>query len=109
MHIAIGSKNPVKQLAAETVLAPLFPGTRFLTLDVPSGIPAQPWGDAETRTGALNRAHAALERSGADMAVGFEGGLIRTELGIMTCAWCAVVAADGRIGVGWMPARNWAR
>jgi inosine/xanthosine triphosphatase len=67
---------------------------------VPSGIPDQPWGDAETRQGALNRARAALASQAADLAVGFEGGLIRTELGLMTCAWCAVIGADGQCGVG---------
>ncbi len=100
MRIAVGSLNPVKRQAAESVLKPLFTGAAFIVLDVPSGVPAQPWGDAETRTGAINRARTALSQSGADLAVGLEGGLIRTENGLMTCAWCAVAAPDGRIGVG---------
>jgi len=100
MHVTVGSLNPVKRQAAETVLSGLFPDAIFAALEVPSGVPDQPWSDVETRTGALNLARAALQQSRADLAVGFEGGLIRTELGIMTCAWCAVVAADGRFGVG---------
>ena len=100
MRIGIGSLNPVKRLAAEQVLRPLYPDAEFLALEVPSGIPAQPWGEEETRRGAINRARAVRAHFAADLAVGFEGGLIRTELGTMTCAWCAVVAADGREGVG---------
>lgn len=100
MRIAVGSLNPVKQQAVESVLKPLFTGATFVALDVPSGVSAQPWGDAETRAGAINRARNALRQSEADLSVGLEGGLIRTEVGLMTCAWCAVVTPDGRIGVG---------
>ncbi len=100
MLIAIGSLNPVKIQAAEQVLQPLFPHAELRPVEAPSGIPDQPWGETETRTGAINRARAARAACDADMAVGFEGGLIRTELGLMTCAWCAVATADGRLGVG---------
>jgi inosine/xanthosine triphosphatase len=100
MRIAIGSLNPVKREAAEAALTPLFPAATFLALDVPSGIPAQPWGDEQTRNGALNRARAAMQQTGADWAVGLEGGLKQTDVGLMTCAWAAVVSADGRQGVG---------
>lgn len=100
MRIVIGSLNPVKRGAAEAALKPLFPAATFLALDVPSGVPAQPWGNDQTRAGALNRARAALAQSGADWAVGLEGGLVQTEIGLMTCAWAAVVAADGRTGLG---------
>ena len=100
MRIGIGSLNPIKRSAAEQVLRPLYPDADYLALDVPSGIPAQPWGEDETCQGALNRARAVRTQLAADLAVGFEGGLIRTALGTMTCAWCAVVAADGRESVG---------
>lgn len=100
MNIAVGSLNPVKKQAAVDVLAPLFPGATFVTLSVPSGVPAQPWSDDETRAGAINRARSAQTQTGADLAVGFEGGLIRTDVGLMTCAWCAVLDASGRLGVG---------
>ncbi len=100
MQIAIGSLNPVKMAAAREVLAPLFPGATFVAVDAPSGVAAQPWGEEETRAGALHRARVALEQSGADLAIGFEGGLIETDLGLMTCAWCAVIGTDGRLSVG---------
>ncbi len=100
MLIAIGSLNPVKIHAAEQVLQPLFPHAELRPVPASSGVPEQPWGETETRTGAINRARAARTVCQADLAVGFEGGLIRTDLGLMTCAWCAVVAADGRLGIG---------
>jgi inosine/xanthosine triphosphatase len=100
MRIAIGSTNPVKCSATRAVLTPLFPDAEYVCQDVPSGVSVQPWGDVETRTGALNRAHAALEQTGADLAVGLEGGVQDSEFGLLTAAWCVVVDRHGRIGVG---------
>ncbi len=100
LHIAVGSLNPVKQEAVRAVMEPLCAALTITGIAVPSGVADQPWGDAETRTGAQNRARAACQAAGADFGIGLEGGLVQTELGVMTCAWCAVVAADGRIGVG---------
>lgn len=100
MHVAVGSLNPVKHAAAESVLQPLFPAIKITGIAVPSGIDDQPWTDEETRRGALNRAQAARSATGADLGIGLEGGLVRTELGVMTCAWCAVVSANGIVGIG---------
>lgn len=100
MRIAIGSTNPVKCNATRAVLKPLYPGAEFVSLDVPSGVSPQPWGDVETRTGALNRARAALEQTGAHLGIGLEGGVQDSEFGLMTCAWCVLVDVHGQIGVG---------
>jgi inosine/xanthosine triphosphatase len=100
MRITIGSTNPVKCSATRAVLTPLFPGAEFACIDVPSGVSAQPWGDVETRTGALNRARAALEQTGADLAIGLEGGVQDSEFGLFTAAWCVLIDRQGRIGVG---------
>ncbi|MBN1679345.1 MAG: inosine/xanthosine triphosphatase [Anaerolineae bacterium] len=100
MRITIGSTNPVKCNASRAVLASLYPDAVFDCVDVPSGVASQPWGDVETRAGALNRARAALEQSQADLAVGMEAGVQDTEVGLLTCAWCVLVGRDGRIGVG---------
>lgn len=97
---AVGSTNPTKTRAVENVLRVLYPNVELIALDVPSGIRVQPIGDAETRRGALNRARAVLELTDADWGFGLEGGVIQTEFGVMTNAWCVVVARDGRIGVG---------
>lgn len=100
MNVVVGSLNPIKYAAAESVLKPLHPEIKLTGIAVPSGIDDQPWSDEETRQGALNRARAAQAATGADLGIGLEGGLTRTELGIMTCAWCAVVSADGMVGIG---------
>jgi len=100
MIIAVGSTNPVKCNAVRVVLSPLYPEAHFVSLDVPSGVAVQPWGDVEARTGAVNRARAALEHSSADLAAGLEGGVVETEFGLMTNAWCALVDRQGRLGIG---------
>lgn len=99
-HIAAGSTNPVKIAAVRAATARAFPAAQVVGLSVDSGVPDQPWGDAETRRGALNRARAVLAATGADLGVGLEGGMLETEMGLMTCAWCVIVDPDGRMGVG---------
>jgi inosine/xanthosine triphosphatase len=100
MRIVIGSTNPVKCNATRAVLEPLYPGAEFDCVDVPSGVATQPWGDVETRAGALNRARAALQQADGDVAVGLEGGVQETEFGLLTTAWCVIVDRHGQIGVG---------
>lgn len=98
--IAIGSTNPVKLAAARTMLARAFPEARFAPSTVPSGVPDQPWGDEQTRLGAFNRARNALIKLGAIYGLGLEGGLVETSVGLMTCAWCAIVDSRGQVGYG---------
>jgi inosine/xanthosine triphosphatase len=100
MHIAVGSTNPVKLKATRAILSQLHPTATFTAIDVPSGVADQPWGDEETRRGATNRARAALSEANADLAVGLEGGVQDTEVGMFTCAWCAIVDQHGRLGIG---------
>ena len=99
-RVVVGSRNPVKVAAARAVLAAVVPGAGVEGLAVSSGVPAQPWGDAETIRGARARARAALAESGADLAVGLEGGVVETDAGVRTCAWAVVVDREGREGVG---------
>ncbi len=100
MRIAIGSTNPIKCNATRAVVKPLYPDAEFVSIDVPSGVSAQPWGNRETRSGALNRARAAQQQTAADLGVGLEGGVQDSEFGLMTAAWCVIVDPHGRIGVG---------
>ena len=100
LRIAVGSKNPVKLAATRTVLQQAFPDANFISVAVPSGVSDQPWGEDETRQGALNRARRALETVDADLGVGLEGGLEQSSVGLMTTAWCAITATDGRVGFG---------
>lgn len=100
IKVAVGSTNPTKTRAVENVLRVLFSEVEMVVQEVPSGIAAQPVGDEETRRGALNRARNVLELTDAEWGFGLEGGVIETEFGLMTNAWCVVAARDGRVGVG---------
>jgi inosine/xanthosine triphosphatase len=100
-RIAVGSKNPVKLAAARAVATRLVSSITVEAIDVPSGVPDQPFGDAETIRGAIARARGAREKLDSDFGVGLEGGVVEMEDGSMrTCAWAAVVSRSGRHGVG---------
>lgn len=99
-NVVVGSTNPVKIAAVTAVLVRSGSHARVRGLAVPSGVRDQPEGDAETIRGATQRATAALEASDADFAVGIEGGIVEEAGYMRTCAWAAVVARDGRVGVG---------
>jgi inosine/xanthosine triphosphatase len=98
--IAVGSTNPVKLAAVRAVLYEIYPQATFKSIAAPSGVPEQPWGDEQTRTGAYNRAEAALAAAEATLGVGLEGGIVDTPVGLMTCAWCAIVNSQGKTGYG---------
>ncbi|GJG87243.1 NTPase [Gemmatimonadetes bacterium T265] len=106
--VAVGSANPVKVAAVRAVLARVAPGAVVESVAVASGVPDQPWGDAETRRGATIRARAALRAAGADLGVGIEGGVVEeadevddaVPRGLWTCAWAAVAEPDGRVHRG---------
>lgn len=100
IKIAVGSQNPVKCAAVETILRQVYPDAEFVAVAVPSGVSEQPWGDDETRVGAENRARAALAAANADLGVGLEGGVKDSPAGVMTCAWCAIVDTTGWMGFG---------
>lgn len=67
-----------------------------------SGVSDQPWGDAETRAGALERARAALLLDAeAQLGIGLEGGVVREVDGtVMSCAWAAAVDRAGIVSSG---------
>jgi len=114
MLAAIGSTNPVKLAAAKAVICRLY-GVHIdvVTVSVPSGVPAQPWGNRQTRRGAINRARAAQAETSATWGLGLEGGLLAIKddgeaEGLYTSAWCAVVDENGTLGVAgganmWLP------
>lgn len=100
-RIAVGSKNPVKLAAARAVVTRLVSNVMVEAIDVPSGVPDQPFGDDETIRGALARARIAREKLDADFGIGLEGGVVEMPDGTMrTCAWAAVVSRGGHHGVG---------
>lgn len=99
--VVVGSTNPVKVAAVRAVVHRVAPEARIRGVGVPSGVPDQPWGDAETIRGADARARAALAAVGADLAVGLEGGCVAMPDGqVRTCAWAVAVDATGRTSTG---------
>ena len=94
-RVVVGSENPSKVEAVRAVMAQVDPSCRVEAVEVDSGVPAQPWGEAETRAGALNRARRALA-AGGHLGVGMEGGLEDRAGCLYVTCWCAVVDAEGR-------------
>jgi inosine/xanthosine triphosphatase len=100
-RVAVGSTNPVKVGAVRAVVATRWPGASVEGVAVASTVRDQPIGDDETIRGAVARANAAREALGTDLGVGLEGGVVEQSDGSMrTCAWCAIVDASGKQGVG---------
>ncbi len=100
-RVAVGSTNPVKINAVRAVLARAGVDAVVEGFGVASSVRDQPVGDEETIRGAMTRARGAIAAGGADLGVGIEGGVVNEADGAMrTCAWAAVVAPDGRRGVG---------
>lgn len=117
MMICVGSTNPVKINAVITAASETWPSVQVTGIDVPSGVSSQPRSDAETRTGARNRALAALhdgllqlKKQNADgekkysvandevLGVGMEGGVFENEDGeLWTTVWCSVVDQEGAV------------
>ena len=100
MIVAVGSQNKIKVNAVRTSLSRLYPDVTIQEVEVPSGVRIQPWGDDEIIKGAINRAKAALEITGADLGVGLESGITRNKFGFFTNAWCAICDSNGQISLG---------
>src|SRR5687768_4426762 len=99
--VAVGSTNPVKLAASRAVISPVAPHASFESIEVPSTVRDQPWGDDETIRGALARARAARDSLRADLGVGLEGGVVDLPDGsLRTCAWAAIVDDQGRESIG---------
>jgi inosine/xanthosine triphosphatase len=87
VRVAVGSSNPSKIRAVEQALRRAVSKVsvpfdiEIQVFDVVSGVPDQPFGDEETRTGAKNRAHKAYSayrianQISPHIAIGMEGGL----------------------------------
>ncbi len=99
--VAVGSLNPVKLAAVDAVISRLSSKVTVVAVEASSGVSDQPWGDAMTKHGALNRAQGALETANAQLGVGIEGGVVQEEDGsVRTCAWAAAIDRDGRVSYG---------
>lgn len=93
MDIAVGSANRVKVAAVRSVMERVYGDVRITAVNVPSGVPPQPFGE-QTHMGAVNRARAALGNH--DMAVGIEAGVFEMLDGLYDIQHCAIVSRDGK-------------
>lgn len=93
MKIVIGSLNKTKVNAVKTV----FEKEEILTVEVPSGVSAQPVGDEETLQGATNRARGARKTSQNSIGIGLEGGVMFLHEELYLCNWGAIVTPDGKL------------
>ncbi|MDQ0196961.1 DUF84 family protein [Neobacillus ginsengisoli] len=92
MKIIIGSKNPAKITAVKNAFSEKE--LEFISLDIPSGVNAQPFSDEETINGAVNRAVEALKKGKGEIGIGLEGGVQETKRGMLICNWGALAAND---------------
>ena len=93
MDIAVGSANQVKVSAVRSVMERVYGEVRITAVDVPSGVPSQPF-EGQTHEGSRNRALAAL--GDHDMAVGIEAGVFEMLDGLYDIQHCTIVSRDGR-------------
>jgi len=99
MRIAVGSRNPSKVAAVQRVVGDIWPEAELVSVTVDSGVGEMPMNDAQCIAGARNRAQAAIEQTGAELAIGLEGGVNISEEGVMLVGWVAVASRDGRTGL----------
>ncbi|SEM39186.1 inosine/xanthosine triphosphatase [Mesobacillus persicus] len=90
MIISVGTKNPAKIAAVEAVFKDY--SNDIVSVDTDSGVRAQPLSDDETIKGAVNRAVAAFKEFNADIGIGLEGGVHKSEAGLFLCNWGALKA-----------------
>jgi len=104
MKVNIGTGNSLKLEAVRAVFSAVFVEDDIVVkaIDVPSGVPAQPFGK-QVAIGAINRARAAL--LDADYGVGIEAGIVPfpgcNER--FSVQFCAIVDKEGKLSVGHGP------
>lgn len=101
--VVVGSNNPIKLETTKEAFGALFPNDtfEFVTFGAVSGVPDQPFGSDETKTGAENRAaHCMNELSGADFYVGLEGGIEKVGTEHWAFAWMCVISPERKRGYG---------
>jgi inosine/xanthosine triphosphatase len=98
--VAVGSTNPAKVAAVESVLWRVYPGATIQAVVVSSGVAAMPLCDEDMVEGALARAKVARTTLDADLGVGLEGGAHHSPWGWLLSGWVAVVDRQGSCGLG---------
>lgn len=115
--VLIGSKNPVKIKAVQSVFNSFFPNPifEFHSYDSPSQVSPQPWGNEETIQGAMNRAknvkslyldeckNSNHKITPHIFCVGIEAGLIPIPYslsGYFDVQFCVIIDENGHISLG---------
>lgn len=93
MNIIIGSTNPTKINAVETV----FPEATIHAQSVHSNVSAQPIGDEETLSGAINRAKSIRKSYPKMYAIGLEGGVMYVEGNLYLNNWGALITPNDQV------------
>jgi inosine/xanthosine triphosphatase len=88
MKVAIGSKNPVKVRAVESVFHEM--GADVVAIEACSQVKSQPLSHEETRTGAINRAKDCFRKEKVHLGIGLEGGVFQSEGELYLCNWGAL-------------------
>ncbi len=99
MYLFVGSTNPVKINATTIAVAETWPQAIVKGYSVPSAVSEQPRSDTETKTGAENRARAALvagltehtlDTTEEVLGIGLEGGVTTIGDDLYSTVWVAV-------------------
>lgn len=101
--VIVGSTNPVKLSATQAAFLAVFPNEKFefIGYNALSGVPDQPFGNEETKTGARNRAlNSKTAYPDAGYYVGLEGGLVKSGSDYWVSAWMCVINQSGSFGYG---------
>jgi inosine/xanthosine triphosphatase len=94
MKVIVASENPVKINATLLGFQTFFKAVIVSGVSSKSGVSDQPMSDAETLTGARNRAEGVRNRyPDADYWVGIEGGVERGVENLTAFAWIVVLGA----------------
>ena len=95
MEFIIGTTNKAKLKAVKEVLIIHFPHALITEFEVCSGVSNQPFGDEETRLGALNRALRVAGRKQVQLDWSRRWRSILEEQ-MYLCNWGALALPDGR-------------
>lgn len=100
MQIIVGSKNPAKIQAVQVAIDKIYPGEKIFGVEVGSGVSDQPTTESEALKGAINRAKAVQEKTGADFGIGIEGGVYKVGNRWFGGSFMAIYSKDKRLGLG---------
>ena len=90
MEFIIGTENRAKVQAARDIILFHYPKAIITSVAVGSSVSDQPFGDEETRLGAINRALRASEKKEGAIGIGLEGGVRIIEGQMYLCNWGAL-------------------